>query len=198
MRRVHETHDLPIGQQPNGHAAMAEQPIELGAGRIVPATRDRLGLVQIQTSGQIPDQQLIRVRRRAGAAQRQRRLERLLAFGDVQRERLGQRFSCVEQRRAETEQLLEEGREVGNGVALGARLALARRWAQAEQGLLHLWRLALHALRVDEHRDGHHEPVDGLHHPEPHLVEVTIDVAHPRVSGQRNTSPTGSRRRRLT
>ena len=59
-------------------------------------------------------------------------------------------------------------------------------------------RLPLHALGVDEDRDGDDEPLDGLHHPEPGLVEVALGVAHPRVSGHRNTSPTGSSRRSAT
>jgi hypothetical protein len=56
---------------------------------------------------------------------------------------------------------------------------LPRRRREREQPLLELGRVPGHAPRIDEHRHGDHETLDGLYHPEPGLVKSTLDVAHP-------------------
>ena len=49
---------------------------------------------------------------------------------------------------------------------------------ELDEAVLHVGRLPRHALRLDEHRHRHDEPLDGLHHAEPGLVEAFLEVTH--------------------
>jgi hypothetical protein len=143
MRRVHEPDDVAIREQADRHGAIPEEAIEFRCRRVVARRSDSLWLVEIEPDAarhgaEIPDEHLVaRTRfargRRVGAfersrfelAERHRRAERLLALRHVERELLGERLAGVERVRREAEKLRKEPADVGDAVALGARLAHA-------------------------------------------------------------------------
>ena len=126
-------------------------------------------------------------------AQGQGGADELAALGAVAAEVLGERLAGVEEVGGEFEEFGEEagevldaaavgladGRLAGHGVAGGggctAGLVREGRGEFPEE-LLQRGRMALHALGVEEDGHGHDEPVDGLHHAEPGLVEPGLEV----------------------
>ena len=84
--------------------------------------------------------------------------------------------------------------------SVAAFVGAGHRRAELAQLGDHARPVALHALRVEQHRQGDDEPLARLHHAEPLLVEASIEIAHapPRVAGHSTMSPTGSRRVRVT
>ncbi len=48
-----------VGQQPDGHASGAQEAIELGRGRVFPGAGGDLGLVEVETGGEGPDEHFV-------------------------------------------------------------------------------------------------------------------------------------------
>ena len=83
----------------------------------------------------------------------------------------------------EVEDVGEEAAEVGDDAARAAVLRARERHGEAalvvDQAAAQLGGLPLHALRLDEDRDGDDEAVHGLDHAQPAAVEGGFEVGHP-------------------
>src|SRR5690606_25793477 len=128
-----------IGEQAYGHAALAQQAVELGNGRVIPSSRHHFRLIQIHLEWYIPHQgkvPLARLCRRTELActapraalyligcvtvplsarwraPRHGRPQLLFPLGNVQPQSTWQRLPHVEPRRVEAQHLLEQRRQV--------------------------------------------------------------------------------------
>lgn len=185
---------MPVAEQADGHAARAEEALELGLRRILPEAGDHLGLVEAQDLRRdLPHEHGVgaagqgrrrgvggggRLLARLVPAESERGVEALLAFDDVEGELLRQGLAGVEAVGGEVEDSGEEGGEVADD--RGAVRAFVQASVETgEEGEVGLARVLLGALGVDEHGEGHDEALGRLDHAEPLVVEAFVGVAHP-------------------
>lgn len=187
--RVDQPELLAVGEQPDGHAARAQEAVELGLGRVAPGAGHGLLVVEREPLRQRPDEHEVGL---AGSAlgravvrqpiggrgarllppERARGADRLMALDDLQRQLLRERLAAVEVVGRVAEDVLVEAGVVGD-----AGRSVIGLDQLGQPGLL-LGAVPVHALGVGEDDHRHDEPLVGLGHAEPRLVKALLEVAH--------------------
>jgi hypothetical protein len=102
-----------------------------------------------------------------------------VAFGDVEREVVGQGVAGVVELGGPVEDVGEEAGEVVEASRGGAVVGAG---GARDEALVRVEGLPTHALGLGEHGHGDHEPFDRLHEPEPFRVKAGLEVVAHRVS----------------